>query len=267
MRGRGYNWAVDALGRDMGAVPDILTFDEVGSTSDVARELAEKGAGHGSAVAARRQSAGRGRRGHVWSSPEGNLYLSVLLRPRVAPSRLPGLAAVCGLGALAGLAQAGVSNAPQLKWPNDLLAHDRKLGGILVEAGRDEHGEPFAVCGLGINLESAPRGLDAICLAEFGAVPSFSALATALRDALVRRVDAWAAHDAVEPLAGIREDYLAHLAWLGEQVVALSPGGEPLAAGRLATVDPWGRAVLKTTDGPASFSAEQASLRPAASVP
>ncbi|HBO61406.1 MAG TPA: biotin--[acetyl-CoA-carboxylase] ligase, partial [Olsenella sp.] len=45
------------------------------------------------AVAARRQTAGRGRRGHVWESPEGNLYLSVLLRPRVAPTRPPGLAA------------------------------------------------------------------------------------------------------------------------------------------------------------------------------
>ena len=51
----------------------------------------------------------------------------------------------------------------------------RKLGGILVEAGRDDEGNTFAVCGIGINLESAPRELGAICLAELGATPSFSA--------------------------------------------------------------------------------------------
>lgn len=247
----------------MGVLPDILIFDEVGSTNDVARDLAEKNAAAGTAVAARRQTAGRGRRGHAWASPRGNLYLSVLLRPRVAPSRLPGLAAACGLGALDGLAALGISNEPQLKWPNDVLAHGRKLGGILVEAGRDGAGEAFAVCGLGINVESAPRGLGAVCLTELGAAPSFSTLAEALRSGIVARVDGWAASGGVEPLAGIRDDYLARLAWLGEPVVALSPEGEPLAAGRLETVDAWGRAVLETADGPAFFSAEQASLRPA----
>ena len=245
----------------MGLPADLLTFDEVGSTNDVARELAEKGAAHGTAVTARRQTAGRGRRGHAWASPAGNLYLSVLLRPDVAPSRLPGLAAACGLGALDGLRAAATSNEVQLKWPNDLLARERKLGGILVEAGRDARGAAFAVCGIGINLESAPPHLEAICLAELGAAPSFSALAEALRKGIVAHVDAWAGAERVEPLAGIRDDYLTHLAWRGEKVVALSPAGERLAAGVLEGVDVWGRAVLACADGPRSFSAEQASLR------
>ena len=248
----------------MGFLPDILVLDEVGSTNDVLRERAEKGAAAGTAVAARRQTAGRGRRGHAWSSPVGNLYLSVLLRPEVAPSRLPGLAAACGLGVLDGLALLGVTNEPQLKWPNDVLARERKLGGILVEAGRDNAGETFAVCGIGINLESAPRELEAICLAELGVVPSFSAAAGALRDGVATRAAGWAAAEGVEPLDGIRDDYLAHLAWRGEKVVALAPEtGEPLAEGCLETVDPWGRAVLACAGGHRSFSAEQASLRPA----
>ena len=152
----------------MGASGALRIFEEVGSTNDVVRELAEKGGAHGAAVAARRQTAGRGRRGHVWESPLGNLYLSILLRPDVAPSRLPGLAAACGLGALDGLQIAGVSNEVQLKWPNDLLAQERKLGGILVEVGRGSAEDVFAVCGIGINLEISPRNLGAICLEELG---------------------------------------------------------------------------------------------------
>lgn len=241
----------------MGLPEDLLTFDEVGSTNDVARELAEKGAAHGTAVAARRQTAGRGRRGHAWASPAGNLYLSVLLRPGIAPSRLPGLAAACGLGALDGLGAVTDSNEVQLKWPNDLLARGRKLGGILVEAGRDARGTTFAVCGIGINLESAPSHLEAICLAELGAAPSFSALAEALRDGIVGRVDAWARAGGMEPLAGIHDDYLAHLAWRGEKVAALSPAGEQLAAGVLEGVDVWGRAVVEGI----AYAAELASLR------
>lgn len=114
----------------MGERRRLVMLDEVGSTNDEALALGRSGAPHGTAVAARNQTAGRGRRGHVWESPRGNLYLSVVLRPAVGPARLPGLAAACGLGALS------VSNEAQLKWPNDLMARGRKLAGILVEAAR-----------------------------------------------------------------------------------------------------------------------------------
>ncbi|WP_241147258.1 biotin--[acetyl-CoA-carboxylase] ligase [Olsenella sp. An285] len=244
-------------------LPPLQTLEEVGSTNDEARALGRSGAPSGAAVAARRQTAGRGRRGHTWASPEGNLYLSVLLRPAVPPSKLPGLAAACGLGMLDALDGFGLSNVPQLKWPNDVLARERKLAGILVEAGRDEAGETFAVCGVGVNIERAPANLGAICLADLGAAPSFSALAEALRDGIVARTDAWAAAGGIEPLAGIRDDYLARLTWLGQQVVALSPEGYVLCRGNLLAVDLWGRAVVEAPDGPRSFSTEQVSLRSA----
>lgn len=247
----------------MRTLPRIDVLEETGSTNDDALALGRAGGAHGTAVAARLQRAGRGRRGHVWSSPRGNAYLSVVLRADVAPSRLPGLSAACGLGALDALDALLPTNQPQLKWPNDLLARGGKLGGILVEASRDEAGAAFAVCGIGVNVERAPRELGAVSLAELGARPGFDELVRRLRDAIVARVDAWAAVGAPEPLAGIRDAYLARLAWRGREVVALSPAGDELARGRLADVDPWGRAVLETAAGAASFSAEQASLRPA----
>lgn len=247
------------------ALPTIDVVESIGSTNDAVLALGREGAPGGTAVAARRQTAGRGRRGHVWESPEGNLYLSVLLRPEVPPSRLPGLAAACGLGALDSLHAFGLGNEPQLKWPNDILAQDRKLAGILVEAALDDAGETFAVCGIGVNVTQAPRGLTATSIAELmapRATPSFSSLAHALRDAISARVGAWATVSAAEPLEGIRDDYVSALAWRGREVVALAPDGRPLARGRLAGVDPWGRAVLETASGPMSLTSEQASLRP-----
>lgn len=239
--------------------PIVRVLDEVASTNDEARALGLAGAPHGTAVAARQQTAGRGRRGHVWASPTGNLYLSVLLRPNVPPSKLPGLAAACGLGVLDGLTGIKLANAPQLKWPNDILARGRKLGGILVEAGRDGAGGTFAVCGVGLNVERAPADLGAISLADLGATPSFSALVETLRDGIVARAGAWAAAGGVEPLAGIHDDYVSTLAWLGEKVRVLAPDGALITCGLFETVDLWGRAVV---DGVA-YASERASLRPA----
>lgn len=253
----------------MAALPPITTVPAVGSTNEEVLAWGRAGAPHGVALRAERQLAGRGRRGHAWSSPSGNLYLSVLLRPPVAPTRLSGLAAACGLGAMCGLAATGVPDETSLKWPNDLLARGRKLAGILVEAARDDAGETFAVCGIGVNVASAPCELAAISLAELSpAAPSPAALADALRNGILERVDAWAAGlralgEKDGPLAPVLDDYLAHLAWLGEPVVARSPAGDLLCTGRLATIDTWGRAVLETPAGTRFFSAEEASLRPA----
>lgn len=246
------------------AVPTPLTLlDEVGSTNDAVLELGRGGAPHGTAVAARRQTAGRGRRGHAWESPEGNLYLSVLLRPDVSPSRMPGLAAACGLGVLDCVRGLGPSDEPLLKWPNDLLARGRKLAGILVEAARGDDCRAFAVCGVGLNVEHAPRGLGAVCLRELGCSSPVPELAESLRRGVTGRVDTWAALDAAEPLTGIRDDYLASLAWLGERVVVLSPSGERIAGGTLEDVDPWGRAVVSGV----TYASELASLRPAPDGP
>ena len=86
-------------------------------------------------------------------------------------------------------------------------------------------------------------------------------LAETLRDEVVRRVDAWAAAPGDRPLDGIRDDYLARLAWLGDEVRVLAgDGGTALACGTFETVDPWGRAVV----GGTAYAAELSSLRPLA---
>ena len=133
---------------DLLKVVDVTT-----STNDDAREAARAGALHGSAVAAHVQTAGRGRRGHVWESPRGSLYLSCVLRPSVPMHFFTGLPAVCALGVLDCLRDdLGIAQAA-LKWPNDIIAGSSKLAGILGEAGSSAMGT-FAVCGVGVNVAS-----------------------------------------------------------------------------------------------------------------
>ena len=125
---------------------------ETESTNDIARDWALAGAPEGSLVTAGRQTRGRGRRARVWESPPGTgLYASFILRPGWLAKKAPDLAIVAGMAAFHALEKAGVPNL-RVKWPNDILAHGKKISGVLVEprigGGRIE----FAVVGIGINV-------------------------------------------------------------------------------------------------------------------
>jgi BirA family biotin operon repressor/biotin-[acetyl-CoA-carboxylase] ligase len=117
------------------------------STNLRARALAGQGAPHGTLVTAAEQTAGRGRQGRTWAAPPGRaLLLSLIVRP---PGRLLSLAAGAAVAEVAG------SDA-QIKWPNDVLRHGRKVAGILVE-GRPQDG--WAVLGIGLNVAIALEDL------------------------------------------------------------------------------------------------------------
>ena len=251
----------------------LTVVDVTGSTNDDLLEAGKQGAPHGMGLAAHAQTAGRGRRGHKWDSTAGNLLLSIVLRPRVDSAKYSGLAAVSGLAVLEALEKQGLANEIGLKWPNDLVARGRKLGGILVEAARDNEGKPFAVCGIGVNVNYVPSevpdgGLPAIGLSDLNEnVPTVDVLLREVYHAVVNAVNAWAERlNAMEedagPLAPVRGEYIAHLNWIGERVTARSPAGDELAHGIFQTVDDFGRACIETEDGLRSFHFEETSLRP-----
>lgn len=251
----------------------LTIVDVTGSTNDDLLEAGKQGAPHGTGLAARAQTSGRGRRGHKWDSTAGNLLLSIVLRPRVDPAKYSGLAAVSGLAVLEALEKQGLANEIGLKWPNDLVARGRKLGGILVEAARDSEGKPFAVCGIGVNVNYTPQevpdgGLAAIGLSDLNeSVPTVNMLLDKVYHAVIDAVNAWAEHlNAMEedagPLAPVHSEYIAHLNWIGDHVIARSPAGDELARGIFQTVDDFGRACIETEDGLRSFHFEEASLRP-----
>ena len=252
----------------------LTIVDVTGSTNDDLLEAGKQGAPHGTGLAARAQTAGRGRRGHKWDSTVGNLLLSIVLRPCVNPAKFSGLAAVSGLAVLEALEKQGLANEIRLKWPNDLVARGRKLGGILVEAARDNEGKPFAVCGIGVNVNYTPQevpdgGLAAIGLSDLNeSVPTVNMLLDEVYHAVIDAVDAWAERlNAMEedggPLAPVHGEYVTHLNWIGEHVIARSPAGDELARGIFKTVDGFGRACIDTVGGLRSFHFEEASLRPA----
>lgn len=251
----------------------LTIVDVTGSTNDDLLEAGKQGAPHGTGLAARAQTAGRGRRGHKWDSTAGNLLLSIVLRPRVDPAKYSGLAAVNGLAVLKALEKQGLANEIGLKWPNDLVARGRKLGGILVEAARDNDDKPFAVCGIGVNVNYTPQevpdgGLTAIGLSDLNeSVPTVDMLLDEVYHAVIDAVDAWAERlNAMEenagPLAPVHGEYVAHLNWIGERVTARSPAGDEMARGVFKTVDAFGRACIETEGGLRSFHFEEASLRP-----
>ncbi|MBW2277223.1 MAG: biotin--[acetyl-CoA-carboxylase] ligase [Deltaproteobacteria bacterium] len=131
---------------------DVRVHDGIDSTSSELARLLKKGTAAGAVVVAERQHAGRGRRGRSWFSPAaGNLYISLAVdcgrRPE-AVTKLPLAAGVAAVDATIDRCEP----APVLKWPNDLLLNDRKVGGILCEV-TDPRGRPgLVIVGLGLNL-------------------------------------------------------------------------------------------------------------------
>ena len=178
--------------------------DEVGSTSDDLVARAAAGA-HECALMARRQTGGRGRLGRHWETFDGNLHLSVLLRPPapIAPGPWSLLAAVALADTLHTLLPA--PGMLRLKWPNDVLLNGAKVAGILLEAGSDP--EPWLVMGFGVNLACSPTGLGrpTASIADLVTAPAPAAFATSLLTA----VSQWRNRLVQEGFGPIRRAWLA----------------------------------------------------------
>jgi BirA family transcriptional regulator, biotin operon repressor / biotin---[acetyl-CoA-carboxylase] ligase len=134
----------------------IELFDSLPSTNREASQLAQAEIEHGTVVAAESQTAGRGRLSRTWFSPPGgNLYCSIILRTARQPERLtewlswlPLISALAAAEAIEQTSSIHVS----VKWPNDLLVSERKIGGILCESGTGAGSDPFQIIGIGINV-------------------------------------------------------------------------------------------------------------------
>jgi BirA family biotin operon repressor/biotin-[acetyl-CoA-carboxylase] ligase len=130
----------------------VLYFPRIGSTNDVAHERAAAGAAEGLLVIADEQTAGRGRLDRRWWAPPGSsLLMSLLLRPALPPDQAGRLTMCLGLAAVEAI-EAVTGLCPALKWPNDLLLKDRKLGGMLTELRLKGERLDYAVLGLGVNV-------------------------------------------------------------------------------------------------------------------
>lgn len=223
-------------------------------------ELLRRGIGQDrTVVIADAQSAGRGRLGRAWISPPGkNLYLSMLLRQPRGSVFAPSLSLALGVAACEALHEAGIAQT-RLKWPNDLIADGRKLGGILVES---TSGLAGVVAGIGINLRSDPElartvGQPVASVADFSVPPSRDALAAAV-------IAAWNA--AVDEF--ITCGLAAFLGrWRALDAFAQSPvrvvSGGMVFDGVAQGVDDQGRLLLEVDGTLRTFASAETSLRPA----
>ena len=224
----------------------VMRFQRVTSTMDVAWQLVEADAPHGMTVVAQVQTAGRGRFSRRWVSGEGDsLLTSVLLRPPVdaAPmlSIAGALAASDAVRALTGLACA-------FKWPNDVLLNGRKICGVLTEVRADTDGNVVAVLGVGLNVNLRPEehaeiAEGAASLAsemgiEFAVADAEQAFLTGLRERYAQCLDA------PQVLVG---DWSARLATIGKEVTVHRRDGA--VHGTAEGVDSEGRLLVRLASG------------------
>jgi BirA family transcriptional regulator, biotin operon repressor / biotin---[acetyl-CoA-carboxylase] ligase len=197
------------------AAPERATvrwFDALPSTQEVAHRLAGEGAPHGTGVAAREQTSGRGTRGRAWHSPIGGLWMSVICRPgKAAPATCFSLRA--GLAAALAI-EAAYPGTPtlQLKWPNDVYLHGRKLAGVLCEARWQGDSLAWIVTGIGVNVANAvPDELTgtAATLREVAPGATPEALAEGLAAAIATAAETGGPLHEPEMINFARRDYLS----------------------------------------------------------
>jgi BirA family biotin operon repressor/biotin-[acetyl-CoA-carboxylase] ligase len=220
----------------------IHYFPEIGSTMDVARELARRGARAGTIVVAESQTGGRGRLSRQWLSPQGGIYFTLILRPKIAPAYAPRINLLAAIAVAATIRKLFGLEA-ELKWPNDVLIAGKKVCGILAEMDAELDVVNFVNVGIGINANnSATR---------------FEKTATSLKEvlgreisrkgflgALITEIERW------QPLlmkADLLKEWKELSATLNKEVTVMSLGEE--LTGQAVDIDSTGALILKDRNG------------------
>lgn len=215
---------------------------ETGSTNADMLALAAQGATEGTWLRAERQTAGRGRMGRSWEGEDGNLYASSLVRLRPTDPPPASLALVAGVAVHAALARFAPECGIVLKWPNDLLAGQAKLAGMLLERVGDA-----VVVGIGVNITHHPLLADrsTTCLRALGIeMCDASGLGEELADRFAETLMLWRTHG----LGLIRTQWLSRAHRPGTPLVARLPDGAQVA-GAFETLDEDGALILRLANG------------------
>ena len=241
------------LGRAVSHYEHTLT-----STNLVLKDMARQGAPHGSLCLCECQTAGRGRMERSWSSPEGQgVWLSVLLRPNLPAGSAPIITFCCAL-AMAKAVRQVTALEPQVKWPNDLVLHGKKLCGILLEMVFDAQGySVVAGTGLNVRKDAYPPELAerATSIEEWADIPDRGAIVAAYLAALEDALTAVEQHG----FAGIAEDFRRACITLGSQVQVL--GTDSTFTGVAEDIDEGGALLVRTEDGLRRVLAGDVSVR------
>jgi BirA family biotin operon repressor/biotin-[acetyl-CoA-carboxylase] ligase len=243
---------------------NLEVHESLASTNDRLLAVTDLPGGRFDACLAEFQSAGRGRRGRQWVAPfASGLCLSVSWSFRDAPAALGALSLAAGVAALRALARAGLGGL-SLKWPNDIVRGDAKLGGILIDLRGEAAGPAYVVVGIGINVRLpraarerlAADGVEAVDLASFGTPPARSELAALLIAELAQALIEFGARG-----LGAFADEWSRADTLAGRPVRVLQGGQPLE-GVARGVDGDGALLLDVSGGRQRILSGEVSVRP-----
>jgi BirA family biotin operon repressor/biotin-[acetyl-CoA-carboxylase] ligase len=229
---------------------DIRVFQETTSTNDIIEKLARDGVREGAVVFAEAQTRGRGRLGRGWLSPaRKGLWFSVLLRPALRPAQATQLT-VAAATALRRAVESQTGLKAEIKWPNDILVHGRKVAGILTELSAELDQVKHMVLGIGVDVNLEPREfpsdlrkLATSLAAELGKPVSRPALAVAI----LRELDHDYRRTTGGQFAAVADEWEKHCTTLGNRVVLRI--GERQLRGRAESLGEDGALVLRTEHG------------------
>lgn len=240
---------LESVIRTKAAGRNLVFLEEVDSTNNRAKQLAEAGAPDGTVVIAGRQSAGKGRRGKTWESPAaGGIWMSLLLRPAIAPGQASMLTLAAALAVAEGIEKT-CGAAVQIKWPNDLVLNKKKICGILTEMSTETDCINHVVIGIGINIniKAFPDELKGVATSlylETGKTVSRSLLTAAILQAWETCYEVFLQ---TRDLSALLEPYHRRLVNRDKEVRVLTPDGayEGIARGITAA----GELLVEKKDG------------------
>lgn len=247
-----------------GMLRNLEVHESLASTSDRLLAVDDLPPGRFDACLAEFQSAGRGRRGRNWMAPfASGLCLSINWNFRDAPAMLGALSLAAGVAALRALGRLGFARL-SLKWPNDILSGDAKLGGILIDLRGEAAGPAYVVVGIGINVRLprvarerlAAEGVEVTDLAALGETPGRNDLAAVLIAELAQALVEFGARG----LAAFSAEWQAADALAGRPVRVLH-GGQPLE-GLARGVDGDGALLLEVDGARRRILSGEVSVRP-----
>jgi len=229
----------------------IEVFDTLDSTSLEAKRRAATGERGPLWIVALCQTAGYGRRGAGWIQRDGDVAATFLFEPAFVPETLPQLSFVAALTVFDAVGRFAPNADIQVKWPNDILVNGGKIAGLLLELLTPA--PPLVALGIGVNVVSAPDGLDypvaRLLDLSSGAVPDPLAVVETLDTCLAAWVRIW--RD--EGFAAIREQWLQKAAGLGRTIRVNAPTG--VIEGVFVDLDLSGALILECEDGRRTIAA------------
>jgi len=227
----------------------VEVFDEIDSTILEARRRAERGEGGPVWLVAKRQTAGRGRRGRNWASLDGNLLATYLFATRQPPANIALLGFATGVAIAETIDSIVGAGSAALKWPNDVFIDSAKAAGIMLDSGALDTQETWVALAFGVNLAAAPEAIDQPTISLRAILPPDAPAPEALAflAALRSRLENWAARLERESFEPLRQAWLQRAHGLGREVRVLQ--GEQTIEGRIVGLSPRGELELETVTG------------------